>query len=523
MIPTLYDKNETQFNNNGIGRLSDCTKCVVTEERNGMYEMELTYPSTGKFYKNIEENSIIICQAGQDGTPQRFRVYKITTPKNGLSNINARHISYQLSGVPTKPFESNSAKDAISKLKSNAAVLHPFRLSTDISSSNYFKFETPDSSKAVLLKLVEVYGGELEFDNENVILHQSRGEDSNITLSYGKDIVDIQKEMDSTSVITGLLPYVSANDTIYYGDIVTVGDQSIPKVVSEDVTSYFEISEGTIPSKAQITNAGRQAIRDKVVKLIENLKVSFIPLWQAEEHKARMQTLKLCDTVRVKYEKLEIDREMKVIKTSYNCLLNRYDSIELGEPVQTLTKIVKDIKKELAEETQNRIVEANKTRAEFKVEADRISAEVSAIDDEQVEMRAEFNVMAGQISSKVSKGDVISSINQSPEQITIDASKIELTGITRLSSGRAGYEGTYCEWNRNELRFYGDYSYIGSINVGSRNLNLYGDDGVDIGGSGQDINVVGDNFEWVRPDEYKGRVATEAWVEAYVDSKVGGK
>jgi phage-related protein len=41
MIPILYDKDETEFKTNGLGRLSDAISCIVTEERNGIYELEM--------------------------------------------------------------------------------------------------------------------------------------------------------------------------------------------------------------------------------------------------------------------------------------------------------------------------------------------------------------------------------------------------------------------------------------------------------------------------------------------------
>ena len=47
MIPILYDYAERKFTTNGIGRLSDCISCTVTEERNGIYECEFKYPITG--------------------------------------------------------------------------------------------------------------------------------------------------------------------------------------------------------------------------------------------------------------------------------------------------------------------------------------------------------------------------------------------------------------------------------------------------------------------------------------------
>ena len=48
MIPILYDVGETRFESNGLGRLADCLSCMVTEERNGIYECKFSYPVTGE-------------------------------------------------------------------------------------------------------------------------------------------------------------------------------------------------------------------------------------------------------------------------------------------------------------------------------------------------------------------------------------------------------------------------------------------------------------------------------------------
>lgn len=36
MIPILFASDATEFDRNGIGRLSDCISCTVTEERNAL-------------------------------------------------------------------------------------------------------------------------------------------------------------------------------------------------------------------------------------------------------------------------------------------------------------------------------------------------------------------------------------------------------------------------------------------------------------------------------------------------------
>ena len=51
MIPILYSPTETNFTTNGLGGLSDCISCEVTEERNGAYTMQIVYPIDGLHFR----------------------------------------------------------------------------------------------------------------------------------------------------------------------------------------------------------------------------------------------------------------------------------------------------------------------------------------------------------------------------------------------------------------------------------------------------------------------------------------
>ena len=59
MIPILYDSNELSFTSNGLGRLRDCISCMVTEERNGVYECDFSYPVDGANFDLIIPGRII--------------------------------------------------------------------------------------------------------------------------------------------------------------------------------------------------------------------------------------------------------------------------------------------------------------------------------------------------------------------------------------------------------------------------------------------------------------------------------
>lgn len=51
----LFDQNEQAFISNGLGALPDAASCVVTEERNGEYEIEMEYPLTGRHFHDIQK------------------------------------------------------------------------------------------------------------------------------------------------------------------------------------------------------------------------------------------------------------------------------------------------------------------------------------------------------------------------------------------------------------------------------------------------------------------------------------
>ena len=117
MKPILYEADETQFKSNGMGRLSDAISCKVVEERNGQYELEMKYPVTGIHYKDLCEERIIASRHDDTDDIQPFRIYKITRPMNGQVEINARHISYQLSKVTVMPMTANSCAGALAAMK----------------------------------------------------------------------------------------------------------------------------------------------------------------------------------------------------------------------------------------------------------------------------------------------------------------------------------------------------------------------------------------------------------------------
>lgn len=344
MIPILYDSTETAFNSNGLGRLSDCTSCTVTEERNGVYELEAVYPITGLHYADIEEGKIILAQPFDGGLTQPFVIYKITRPLSGLVTINAEHISYRLNNIVVLPFTAGSLAQVMADLPQYSATTNPFRFTTDVNAVIDYVNETPRECRAILGgqqgSILDVYGPyDYEFNRFDVILHTHRGADNGVTLRYGKNITDLTGTIDATGVYNGIVPYYTDDDGAAHmlPEVVVMSSVSGDKIKPVDFSAEFTEAD---PTEAELRAAAQSYLANNHGWLPnDNLTVSFIALWNTEEYKniAPLERVHMGDTVHIIYNKLGIDTETRVIRTVYDVLLERYDEITLGDTTFNLS------------------------------------------------------------------------------------------------------------------------------------------------------------------------------------------
>lgn len=219
MIPILFKRNETAFTTNGIGRLSDAITCKVEEERNGVYELEMTYPITGLHYSDITHEMLIYARHSDALDMQAFRIYRISRPINGVVTINARHISYDLSNVVISAMEATSVADAFSKFRMAAINNIAFDFWTNKTTAGNFAVEVPSSLRSVLGgmsgSILDVFGGgDYEFDMFTVKLYNNRGSDNGVTIRYGKNLTDLTRLTESGETFSGVAPFWKADDLV---------------------------------------------------------------------------------------------------------------------------------------------------------------------------------------------------------------------------------------------------------------------------------------------------------------------
>ena len=351
MIPILFDQTEKAFTSAGLGFLRDCTSCKVTEERNGIYECEFIYPITGPLYNKIQEKAIIYATHDNTEVPQPFDIYARSAPIDGLVTFYAHHISYRLSNSVVMPFTASGIAEAMEKIQENIITDRDddFTFWTDKTTQGDYSKTVPSIVRTTLGgeegSLLDVFGrGDYEFDKFAVKLYQNRGQNTDVEIRYGKNLVDITHKIDFDSAYNAIVPYWINEET---GVIVTLSEGY---VLHDDGTAYvvaipFSMNEyfETAPTEAQLRLKAQQLLDSSDAwEPSEGFEVNFVQLWETEEYEryAPLQRVNLCDTVRVYYKALGVDavRE-RVVKTVYNTLLDRYDEITLNELPTTLTGI----------------------------------------------------------------------------------------------------------------------------------------------------------------------------------------
>lgn len=359
MIPILYEKTETAFTTNGLGRLN-CIRCIVTEERNGIYECEFDLPVSDPMFEDVQIGRIIACTHDEEGDAQPFDIYKRSEPINGVVTFYASHISYRLNEITVEPFTALSCSATLTALKNNSIGSNPFNFTTDKAVTSQYTLKAPASLRGLLAgqenSILDVYGkGEYVFDKFNVALYVNRGTDTDVSIRYGKNLAEYQDELDYSACYNGVVPYwlgeVSNEET---GDssqvLVTLTEkyissgQSLPndRLVLVPMDLSGEFSEQ--PTEAQLRTRATSRLSNSSAWLpSQNITVNFVQLWQTEEYKdlAPLEKVKLCDTVLVDVPMYNVSGlRIKVIKVTWNVLLERYDSMELGTAQTTLASTI---------------------------------------------------------------------------------------------------------------------------------------------------------------------------------------
>lgn len=516
----IFENTATSFTSNGLGPLPDATSAGVTEEVNGIFELEFEYPITGLHYAEIKRNRLVVCKPDPYDTEQAFRVYSISKPISGIVKVNARHIAASdLPGIVLKPpaiypgnLNGSSAVQSFLNTSSNYLNTSRFTFTIEPSSSNYCRVPVPMSVWDLMggdeYQMLHAFGGEYYFNNFEVTLKTARGVNRGVTLRYGKNITDLKQDENIEQVFTGVYPYYYNNENgRVLGDIQSTGSFNYSRIMLLDCSSvdWYELgytngtdSQGNptyegAPTRDMLNTYARDYIaREHPEKPEISIDISFVDLRRAGELDtvAELSRVQLGDTVKVIFpELLDSAVEAECTKIEYNVLTDEYTRITLGDRTKSAadslayeSKVISAIDQQTDSLTiklqatdeglMSEVARAAGTEAELSSRitqtANAITAEVTNRQNGDQSIRTQ---LANEISSEVMarNGAIASAIRQLAESITLavsngtDRSTITLTGdgITTQSK-TIRFTGN--------IVFQSDLSSAGETNINGGNI-----------------------------------------------------
>lgn len=332
---TIHEKTAKTFDTFGLGALVP-SHCVVEEELNGAYELELKHPyDDGGKWKRIERGRILYASTPRGMQP--FRIYYVKPTMKEIA-VNARHIFYDLLDNQCEPIShSGTAGAALTALQAAFAYPMPFSFDTDISLTGTLTTGRMNPVQALLsdddeaTSFVKGYGGEMLRDGFRVSVKAALGQDRGVSIRYGKNLVGLEVTEDESNVKTRIVCY-GKNGSVTL-DSPHLGDYIYPKI-------YTLEDENKTLSEVQ---AEGQKLLDEGCDIPSiNIKVDFVALEKTVEYReyAVLEEVFLGDMVTVINTKMGFRKRAKVISYEWDCLLEQYNDVELGDFIPTLAASV---------------------------------------------------------------------------------------------------------------------------------------------------------------------------------------
>ncbi|QTJ41890.1 hypothetical protein FE326_06795 [Dolosigranulum pigrum] len=348
MIPVLFSKEEKQFRSYGIGPLFETLHAEVKRERNGQYNLYMTYPQNGKQASVFKEGMRIKADAGRRTPWQTFEITRINRRSDAIIEIWADHISMRLAKTMIKPkveIHDADAETALRRWVSQLVGDDEWEVWSNIDTvgSTAWSVDSVENARQALGgtrgSILDVWGGEFEFDNKRVNLWQNLGRKTPVVLEYGRNITKIEKENKEETVYTSIYPFARAEEDkiitipnyVVDGKYIDMYDHKKIKLV--DFSGEFDTEENKPTAEKLQKLAEKYVEQNDVGAPHEHIKIEYVDLSKTLDYQnvRYIEEVELCDRIPIYYPKFDIySKEAKVVVITYNVIKDENQSIELG-------------------------------------------------------------------------------------------------------------------------------------------------------------------------------------------------
>lgn len=346
MKPILYEPAATDFEGDGgIATLSDCRSLIVSEEANGSYFIECTFPITTKNAIYLEDvNYQIKCKPNDLEDYHVFYIYDhYKDMATGLLYVKAKSRTGKLGNRTVKKvvIQNKTGIEAMALLHDGMDLESDIQLFCDITAQGSTTFEVSnplECIKGIEGSLNQVYGGEIKHEPFKLSLLKRRGKDNVTTIRYRKNLEGLKIELNWDGLVTRIFPYADIQNKEgeterIYGD--KVDSQYIGNYDGEVYARYVQFTEEQGATDLKSLNSVAKKYFTSMNRGVDKPKVSAdVEIRKLENNKkfAGFRELGLFDTFTVYHERYNIDLELTVNKIEYDALSERVQSITAGDP-----------------------------------------------------------------------------------------------------------------------------------------------------------------------------------------------
>lgn len=347
---------------------------VVAEELNGGFTLTFNYPADGPAAQHLVLENIVATPAPGIQSRQGFRITEVTTTLDGLLEITAHHVFYDLAAnlIADTYVVNKTAVDALKQLLDAANSKHGFTASSSDTSTRASARIVRQPLAAAILdakadnSFVSRWGGELAFDNWHIHHAPRRGRDAGVVIRDRKNLTGYESALDYTTVVTRILPvgYDGLLLPELYVDSPRINDYLTPRI---KVIRYGQVKAVKDPEKPREDELPLPQAYEKLRQLAKAefatrhvdqphcaYKISFVDLASTKEYEGfrDLETVALGDTVTVRHTDLNVALTARVVSYEFDPLAGEYISIELGSVAAKFTDITHTINTARAEAAQ---------------------------------------------------------------------------------------------------------------------------------------------------------------------------
>lgn len=370
MHAILFAKNETKFIDYGLGVIISSVG-EVTTQRNGEYTIYIEIPQevldTYRYDQIIEVGMFLKVKAGIRRGLQTFEINRVVKSDDGALRIWGEHaLLARLNADNIRPSVSvkGSADMALQTLSDNLVSKKGFDVQSDIDTSNTANWTVDhfENAKEVLAgksgSILDIWGGEYEFDNNLIFLHKRLGRKAPTALIYGRNITSIKQDERIDSTYTSVYPYAVYQDDKQKEHLVSidnfvidsdhVGKYQHRKIKTLDLSEKFKEQE--VPTKEKLTKLAKAYIKSNSIGVpTTKLEIEYQDLSRLAEFKGFefIEEIDICDVLPVFYPKIGVtDQDARVTEVVYDFINDQNKSIKIGtvgrSTSYTLSKTVQE-------------------------------------------------------------------------------------------------------------------------------------------------------------------------------------